>query len=140
MLIPLRWTAVPAGLASSVLLLAGCANETTPTSATVPAPPPPPASAPPAPAASEKPLGAFTVTCHTGSGTTASGRPSGPGVAAVDTDVLPLGTRLRVEKVGTVVAADRGGAVDEKSVDVWLPSEQECTDFGRQQLQVWRLG
>lgn len=140
MVFPLRLAAVPVGVVSSVLLLAGCANETTPTSATVAAPPPPPATAAPAPVAAEKPLGVFTVTCHTGGGTTASGRPSGPGVAAVDTDVFPLGTKLRVDKVGPVVAADRGGAVDGKSVDVWLPSEHKCTNFGRQQLQVWRVG
>lgn len=128
--------ALPVGLAASALqILAGCASETTPTSATVP--PPPGATGAPTPV--EQALGVFTVTCHTGTGKTASGRPDGPGVAAVDTGVFPLGTRLRVETVGLVTAADRGSSVDGKTVDVWSPSEQACTQFGRQQLKVWRV-
>jgi 3D (Asp-Asp-Asp) domain-containing protein len=59
-------------------------------------------------------------------------------MAAVDTDMFPLGTRLQVEKIGTVTAADRGGAVDGRSLDVWASSEAACTTFGRQKLQVWR--
>jgi 3D (Asp-Asp-Asp) domain-containing protein len=56
----------------------------------------------------------------------------------VDTDMFPLGTKLRVEKVGTVTAADRGGAVDGRSLDVWAASAADCATFGRQHLQVWR--
>jgi 3D (Asp-Asp-Asp) domain-containing protein len=117
-------------------VLVGCAHDSTSTSATSTATPtsaPSNTAAPP-----EQPLGAFTVTCHTGAGQTASGRPDGPGLAAVDTDVFPLGTKLRVEKVGTVTAADRGGAVDGRSLDVWVASTADCTAFGRQHLQVWR--
>lgn len=124
-------------MALSTLALSGCAHQTSPTSATRPAPP----SSPSAPAHSaERPLGAFTVTCHTGSGRTASGRPDGPGMVSVDPAVLPLGTKVRVEKFGVLTAADHGNAVDGRSLDVWTPSAAACTAFGRQRLQVWRLG
>lgn len=80
------------------------------------------------------------MTCHTGSGRTASGRPDGPGLVSVDPAVLPLGSRVRVEKVGIVTAADHGDAVNGRSLDVWAPSKAACTAFGRQHLQVWRVG
>ena len=114
----------------------GCANDTKPIGALHS--PPPAAAAPTVAAAPEKALGTFTVTCHTGSGRTASGRPDGPGLVSVDTDVFPIGTKLRVESVGVVTAADRGAAVDGRSLDVWAASTAACTQFGRQQLQVWR--
>jgi 3D (Asp-Asp-Asp) domain-containing protein len=93
---------------------------------------------PPVVARRGQPLGAFTVTCHTGSGKTASGRTDGPGLTAVDPDVLPLGTRVQVEKVGMLTAADSGGALSGKSLDFWAPSVASCASFGRQRLQVWR--
>jgi cytochrome c5 len=55
-------------------------------------------------------LGIFEVSCHTGKGVTASGRPSSRETVSVDPRVLPLGTRLVIDKVGTRVAADTGGA------------------------------
>jgi 3D (Asp-Asp-Asp) domain-containing protein len=125
--------AVPLGL---VLGVTGCSDSAkTPTSATVTIPPA--GAARPAPRA-EQPLGAFSITCHTGTGRTASGRPDGPGLAAVDPDVVPLGTKLRVERIGTVTAADRGPAVSGRALDVWAPSSAACTSFGRQKLKVWR--
>ncbi len=90
--------------------------------------------------AAEQPLGVFAVTCHTGSGRTASGRTDGPGLAAVDPDLLPFGTRVRVDKVGVITAADAGGSLKGPSLDVWAPSEAACASFGRQRLQVWKLG
>jgi 3D (Asp-Asp-Asp) domain-containing protein len=134
------FVALPLGLG---LLVTACADGSSRTSATAPPPTPAPHSASaPAPAAvvAGKPLGRFTVTCHTGAGRTASGRRDGPGMAAVDGDVVPLGSALQVEKLGRVTAADRGGAVDGRSLDVWMPTTAACTRFGRQQLQVWRVG
>src|ERR687895_2417680 len=56
-------------------------------------------------------LGSFEVTCHTGKGVTASGRPSSREIVSVDPRVVPLGTRLVIDEVGTRVAADTGGGV-----------------------------
>ncbi|MDQ1649601.1 MAG: hypothetical protein QOG60_1658 [Frankiaceae bacterium] len=134
----LRRTVCLGVAAVSTVAVCGCGQSTGPSGSAgtaAPVPPSPVATSVPA----ERALGVFTVTCHTGSGQTASGRTDGPGLAAVDPDVLPFGSRVRIEKVGVVTAADKGGSVDRATVDVWVPSEAACTTFGRQRLQVWRL-
>ena len=110
---------------------------------------PPPASAPGTtrPAPSRAPtstagargalLGSFEVSCHTGKGVTASGRASSREVVSVDPRVVPLGTRLVIDKVGTRVAADTGGRIRGRRLDIWEPSAAACTRFGRRQLRVW---
>jgi 3D (Asp-Asp-Asp) domain-containing protein len=83
-------------------------------------------------------LGSFEVTCHTGKGVTALGRPSSRETVSVDPRVVPLGTRLVIEGVGTRVAADTGGGIRGRRLDVWEPSVDECMRFGRRQLRVWQ--
>jgi 3D (Asp-Asp-Asp) domain-containing protein len=111
---------------------------------------PPPAAAPGTtrPAPSRAPtttagargaeLGVFEVSCHTGKGVTASGRPSSRETVSVDPQVVPLGTRLVIDEVGTRVAADTGGAIKGRRLDIWEPSAAACTRFGRRQLRVWQ--
>jgi 3D (Asp-Asp-Asp) domain-containing protein len=82
-------------------------------------------------------LGVFEVTCHTGKGTTASGRPTSREVVSVDPRVVPLGTWLVVDTVGRRVAADTGTGMTGRRLDVWEPSLAACTRFGRRQLRVW---
>jgi 3D (Asp-Asp-Asp) domain-containing protein len=82
-------------------------------------------------------LGVFEVSCHTGKGVTASGRPSSRETVSVDPSVVPLGTRLVIDKVGPRVAADTGGAIRGQRLDIWEPSLAACTRFGRRQLRVW---
>jgi 3D (Asp-Asp-Asp) domain-containing protein len=83
-------------------------------------------------------LGVFEVSCHTGNGVTASGRPSSRETVSVDPRVVPLGTRLVIDKVGPRVAADTGGAIKGRRLDIWEPSAAACTQFGRRQLRVWQ--
>jgi 3D (Asp-Asp-Asp) domain-containing protein len=83
-------------------------------------------------------LGIFEVSCHTGKGVTASGRPSSRETVSVDPRVVSLGTRLVIDKVGTRVAADTGGAIRGRRLDIWEPSVAACTQFGRRQLRVWQ--
>jgi 3D (Asp-Asp-Asp) domain-containing protein len=83
-------------------------------------------------------LGSFEVTCHTGKGITASGRPSSPETVSVDPRVVPLGTRLVIEGVGTRVAADTGRSIRGQRLDIWEPSAAACTRFGRRLLRVWQ--
>jgi 3D (Asp-Asp-Asp) domain-containing protein len=83
-------------------------------------------------------LGVFEVSCHTGKGVTASGRPSSRETVSVDPRVVPLGTRLVIDTVGTRVAADTGGAIRGRRLDIWEPSVAACTRFGRRQLRVWQ--
>jgi 3D (Asp-Asp-Asp) domain-containing protein len=36
------------------------------------------------------------------------------------------------------VAADTGGAIKGRRLDIWEPSAATCTRFGRRQLRVWQ--
>jgi 3D (Asp-Asp-Asp) domain-containing protein len=83
-------------------------------------------------------LGIFEVSCHTGKGVTASGRPSSRETVSVDPRVVPLGTWLVIERVGPRVAADTGGGITGRRLDIWEPSAAACTRFGRRQLRVWQ--
>jgi 3D (Asp-Asp-Asp) domain-containing protein len=78
------------------------------------------------------------VTCHTGKGITVSGRPSSRETVSVDPRVVSLGTRLVIDKVGTRVAADTGGAIRGRRLEIWESSAAACTQFGRRQLRVWQ--
>ncbi|WP_397370350.1 3D domain-containing protein [Paenibacillus glycanilyticus] len=63
---------------------------------------------------------------------------------AVDTDVIALGTALdiRIENnEGTTeiihaVAADTGGSIRGKRIDVLMATEAEAIEFGRRDVQV----
>ena len=127
------------GAVASGILLVAC-------SAANPAPAAPPGTTRPAPShaptsttgARGVELGIFEVSCHTGKGVTASGRPSSRETVSVDPRVVPLGTRLVIDKVGPRVAADTGGAIKGRRLDIWEPSAAACTQFGRRQLRVWQ--
>lgn len=81
-------------------------------------------------------LGRFRTTCYQLRGTTASGHPAGPGVVAVDRTVIPLGTRIRAEGIGTLIARDVGPAVTGRHLDVWRPS---CAGYANPSVDVWRV-
>ena len=83
-------------------------------------------------------LGSFELTCHTGTGITASGRPNSRAIVSVDPRVVPLGTRLVIEGVGPRVAADTGRSIRGQRLDIWEPSAAACFRFGRRQLRVWQ--
>jgi 3D (Asp-Asp-Asp) domain-containing protein len=131
------------GAVAGGVLLAACSDSSPP--------PAPPAMTPPvqssAPtsttptgtaAARGALLGSFEVTCHTGKGVTASGRPSSRETVSVDPRVVPLGTRLVIEGVGPLVAADTGRSIRGRRLDIWEPSLDACRRFGRRQLRVWQ--
>ena len=74
-----------------------------------------------------------------GYGITASGMPAVRGVAAVDPDVIPLGTRLFIPGYGEAIAADTGGAIVGNRIDLVMDSYGEAMDFGRQDVTVYVL-
>ena len=78
-------------------------------------------------------------------GQTATGVPLGKGVIAVDPRVIPLGSRVYVEALdgswsyGYAVAADTGGAIKGKRVDLCYKTRYECIQFGRRACRVYVL-
>ena len=85
-------------------------------------------------------LGDFTITyyctenySHTcgGGGTTASGTQVTPyQTAAVDTSVIPFGTKLYIEGIGYRIAEDRGGAVKGNKIDLAVTTHEEALNLG----------
>jgi len=81
--------------------------------------------------------------CGKATGITASGRKAEYGVVAVDTRVIPLGTKLYIENVdgsftyGEAIAADTGSAIKGNKVDLFFPTHQEALEFGRKAVNVY---
>lgn len=59
------------------------------------------------------------------------------GIAAVDPDVISLGTNLYVDGYGYAVAADTGGAIVGQRIDLAFDSHQEALNWGRQYVNVY---
>jgi 3D (Asp-Asp-Asp) domain-containing protein len=69
-------------------------------------------------------------------GTTASGLPVGWGTVAVDTSLIPLGTRMYIPGYGNGVAADTGSAIVGRIIDVWFPTCAQAIAWGRKTLTI----
>jgi peptidoglycan DL-endopeptidase CwlO len=73
-------------------------------------------------------------------GSTASGLPVGPGVVAVDPNVIPLGTRLFIPGYGPGIAADTGSAIRGNIIDLWMPSTAAALRWGRRTVTITIYG
>jgi 3D (Asp-Asp-Asp) domain-containing protein len=82
---------------------------------------------------------AYTADCAGCSGVTASGRPAGRGVVAVDPRVIPLGTRLYIPGYGIAVAGDTGGAIHGARIDLGFNTWRDAMRFGRREVTIYRL-
>jgi 3D (Asp-Asp-Asp) domain-containing protein len=90
---------------------------------------------------------AYTAFCNEGcTGRTATGVNvadsiyyKGHRVIAVDTDVIPLNSLVRVEtdgKVFTAMAIDTGGAIDGHKIDLLVGNTKEAIQFGRKEAKL----
>ncbi|OPX85147.1 MAG: Cell wall-binding protein YocH precursor [Pelotomaculum sp. PtaB.Bin104] len=73
---------------------------------------------------------------YTGSNT-ASGAAPHYGVAAVDTSVIKMGTRLYVEGYGYATALDRGGAIRGNRIDLFFESYNEAMRWGSRRVKAY---
>ena len=72
-------------------------------------------------------------------GITASGERVRDGMCAAGKD-LPMGAKLYIPALGKVyTVADRGGAITEGKLDLYMPTAEKCYEFGRQMLEVYIL-
>jgi 3D (Asp-Asp-Asp) domain-containing protein len=71
-----------------------------------------------------------------GYGITASGEPVRANYTTACPKSLPFGTRLEIEGLGERVCTDRGGAIGEGRLDVYMAELNDALDFGRQSRQV----
>jgi 3D (Asp-Asp-Asp) domain-containing protein len=82
---------------------------------------------------------AYTADCSGCSGITATGRPAGHGVVAVDPHVIPLGTKLYIPGYGVAVAGDTGGAIHGNRIDLGFNSWRDAMLFGRREVTIYTL-
>jgi 3D (Asp-Asp-Asp) domain-containing protein/peptidoglycan hydrolase CwlO-like protein len=112
------------------------------TLASVQAAPPTPVATPGAPSLPSGPASAgvrsltVVATAYALPGTTASGRPVGWGVVAVDPSVIPMGSRLAIPGYGMGVAADTGSAITGARIDVWFPTVAQAHEWGTRTVTV----
>ncbi|MFT8317767.1 MAG: peptidoglycan-binding protein [Sporolactobacillus sp.] len=83
---------------------------------------------------------AYTAHCNGCSGKTATGinliqNPNAK-VVAVDPAVIPLGTKLYVEGYGYAVAADTGGAIKGRKIDLYFNDNSDALQWGRKTVKV----
>jgi 3D (Asp-Asp-Asp) domain-containing protein len=82
---------------------------------------------------------AYTGACSGCSGMTASGRPAGRGIVAVDPRYIPLGTQLYIPGYGHATAGDTGGAIHGNRIDLGFDSHRDALSFGRRSIVVYVL-
>ena len=82
----------------------------------------------------------MTATAYCQDGTTKSGTATRPGIVAADPRVLPVGSVLRVESpaayAGIYTVMDTGGAVDGRTIDIFMNDCARAKKFGRQTMRV----
>lgn len=71
-----------------------------------------------------------------GYGITASGESVRDNYTVACPPSMAFGTRLEIEGVGERVCTDRGGAITEGRLDIYMTELQDALTFGRQQLKV----
>jgi 3D (Asp-Asp-Asp) domain-containing protein len=72
-------------------------------------------------------------------GITASGMKAGYGVVAVDPKLIRMKTPLYIEGYGFAWAADVGGAIKGRHIDLCYDTYEEAVRFGRKDVQVYIL-
>ena len=82
----------------------------------------------------------FLATMYATTGTTKSGLETQPGTVAADTNVLPLGTKIRVTNAGPYsgiyTVTDTGSKVRGNHIDIFMPSWYRAREFGRKVVRV----
>ena len=58
--------------------------------------------------------------------------PDGISSVAVDPNVIPLGSKLYISGYGYALACDTGSAIKGNKIDLFMNSEADCLNFGRQ--------
>jgi 3D (Asp-Asp-Asp) domain-containing protein len=71
-----------------------------------------------------------------GYGITASGEPVRDNYTIACPPSLPFGQRLDIEGIGERVCTDRGGAIKEGRLDIYIPKLKDALAFGRKTVEV----
>lgn len=70
-------------------------------------------------------------------GITASGtKATAKRTIAVDSKLIPLGSKVEIEGLGIYTAEDTGGAIKGKIIDIYFDTHEEALKFGRQKVNL----
>lgn len=65
-------------------------------------------------------------------------------MVAADPDILPIGTRIKIQHAGRYsgeyVVADTGTKIQGRKLDIYMPSTEECKRFGVKHVTVKVIG
>ena len=76
-----------------------------------------------------------------GVGQTASGAAPAEGrTIAVDSSIIPLGSRVYIEGYGTFIAEDTGSAIKNNKIDIFVSTHSRAEELGVQYANVYLLG
>ena len=85
--------------------------------------------------------GKFVAFAYTSNNLTKEGKPPVPGLTiAADPEVLPLGSRVRINGAGPwsgeYRVGDIGGQIKGRKIDIYMQSVKEALLFGRREIEV----
>lgn len=78
----------------------------------------------------------FVATAYSLRGRTASGEMVRQGIIAADPRILPLGTVVHIDGLGTYIVKDTGGGIKGARIDIWMPSRSNAIQFGRRGVKI----
>ena len=59
---------------------------------------------------------------------------------AVDPKVIPYGSKVYIPSFNKIfIAEDCGGAIKGKKIDIFLPTRDDCINFGRRDIKIFIL-
>lgn len=73
---------------------------------------------------------------HPAYGITANGNKVKKGIIAVDTRVLPFGSKVYIEGLGEFIADDTGADIIGNRIDIYMDNVNDAIKFGRQYRKV----
>lgn len=73
---------------------------------------------------------------HPAYGITANGNKVKKGIIAVDTRVLPFGSKVYIEGLGEFIADDTGADIKGNRIDIYMDNVNDVIKFGRQYRKV----
>ena len=82
-------------------------------------------------------IATLECTAYCDKGITASGEYVREGICAMDRvngKVVPFGSKVVLPNGKVLIVKDRFGAGHNNHLDIWMPSEDECWQFGRKNL------
>ena len=78
----------------------------------------------------------FVATAYSLKGVMANGERVHNGAIAADPKVLPIGTKVYIQGMGTFVVKDTGRLIKGKRIDIWIPNRASALKFGKRGVKL----